>query len=49
MTDPEHPEIPSAITDEPQATGMEPQSGEQAVKKVTHEIDSDDMFVQGGE
>lgn len=49
MPDPtDHPEIPAAITDEPRAAGMEPESGEKAMKKMTHEVDSDDMYSVAG-
>ena len=49
MPDTEHPEIPAAITDSAQAAAMEPPTGEEAVRKMTHEVDTDDMFAPGGE
>lgn len=44
MPTPDLPEIPAAITDEPQAAAMEPTDGDKAVRKTTHEVDTDDMF-----
>lgn len=44
MAEPDIPELPAAITDAPQAAAMEPQEGSAIVKKVTHEVDTDDMF-----
>lgn len=49
MPDTEHLEVPAAITDAPQSAPMEPQTDEDAVKPLTNEVDTDDMFVQGGE
>lgn len=44
MPDPIEPPVPVAITDGPQAEAMEPTDGPDAVKKTTHEVDTDDMF-----
>ena len=51
MAEPEtHPEVSAALNDGPQAAGMQPQDDTpDAVKRMTHEVDTDDMFVQGGE
>ncbi len=49
MPDTEHPEIPAALSDGPQAAGMKPPTGKEAVSKMTHEVDTDDMFAPGGE
>lgn len=47
MPDQPEPEIPAAITDEPQADAMAPVEGAEAVKRMTHEVDTDDMFGSG--
>ena len=39
------PELPAAITDEPQAAAMQPDEGEQLVRKTTHEVETNDMGV----
>jgi hypothetical protein len=44
MPDPIIPDVPAALTDEPQAAAMAPADEEQGVRKTTHEIDTDDMF-----
>ena len=44
MPDPIEPEIPAAITDEPQGDAMAPADGRAILKKTTHEVDADDMF-----
>lgn len=49
MPDPENLENSAASSGEPQGEPMEPQTDEDAVKPLTHEIDANDMFVQGGE
>ena len=41
MPDPISPEVPAALTDDPQAEAMAPPD---TVKKMTHEVDADDMF-----
>lgn len=44
MPDPiPHPELPAALTDEPQAAAMQPDEGEQLVRKTTHEVEPGDM------
>lgn len=43
MPDPVKTEIPAAITDGPQAQAMQPVDDAEAVKKMTHDSDSDDM------
>ena len=42
--DPETPAIPAAMTDLPPTDATEPNSGEQAVNRTTHDVDADDMF-----
>ena len=39
-----NPELPAAITDQAQAEAMQPAGDEDVVKKMTHEVDTDDMF-----
>ena len=44
MADPLDPELPAALPDEPQSEAMMPLEGRDAVKKMTHDVDTDDMF-----
>ena len=49
MTDPEHTAPATEDAAGAAAGAPDPQGTPDLVKKVTHEVDTDDMFVQGGE
>ena len=44
MSDPIDPPIPTALPDEPQGEPVTSADGSDAVKKMTHDVDTDDMF-----
>ena len=47
MPDPIDPDVPAALTNEPQSDTLAPTEGRDAVRKMTHEVDTDDMFGPG--
>lgn len=49
MPDPNEPAHPSTNLNEPMVEEADPGTEPLAVKKMTHDVDTDDMFVQGGE
>ena len=49
MADKDHPAPAPTFAADAEAGAVDPQGPPDLVKKVTHEIDADDMFVQGGE